>query len=770
MNQTLSKNSLSSLDSLGSDQQERIADIIESCLRRLEQGDSIDPQLVIEAHPELALPLQRCLGSLVTLHEAVHRSSDTVPHVPGHAVEGRLGDFELGDVIGQGGMGIVYAARQISLSRQVAVKVLPLVSTLDHRHLKRFANESQAAASLNHPHIVPIFSVGYERGIHFYAMQLIVGQSLENADRIKLHQDGFHPLVQIMADAAEAIEYAHGQGIIHRDIKPSNLLLQDGKHVWITDFGLARLANESNLTKTGDLVGTLRYMSPEQAAGTPIDERSDVYGLGVTLYELLVGQCAFPEDDRQILLRQVMYDEPPRPRKFNPRIPLDLETIVLKSITKNREDRYRSAGEMADDLHRFISGRPILARRLTLSERAIRWTHRRQKLVATVGVASALIMAILSLSTAMVWRANSQLDESLQTTQNQYYQARTLLDHWNKELLIPLADIPGAEAIHSEMLHSTVNYYASFIEQAEHDRSLRTDLSIARLRLAHALEQFDQPQRALNEYQLAIQELRVRGQSLELAQALNDWGLLTSQTGNSSSAIAAFMESLEIHDQLIANQSAPQVAERELAIVHVNLADAYRRQNQLDKQEEHLLLAEKLQRAMVAKEPNKNDLIAVLAMTLDHLAVHYSTVDIERACLFAEESVSLQRRVWQDNPAAEKPLTYLAAGLHNLGVLSAKAGRPMVARGVFERAAEHRRELARWFPRRARHLSDLAVTLNSLGMLEAQSGNIGIAKEKLESARDSLQTLIEHIVDDEQYRSALEGVLNNLNELSKLDS
>jgi serine/threonine protein kinase len=265
---------------------------------------------------------------------------------------GTLGDFRLLREVGRGGMGIVYEAEQISLHRRVALKVLPFAAALDPRQLQRFQNEAQAAALLHHPNIVPVHAVGCERGVHYYAMQFIDGQSLATLIR-ELQQaagarrpgpvvkgpavpwtagpdrpaadagDGtsspaaalstehsarrsqfFRRMARLVRTAAEALDHAHQLGVVHRDIKPANLLLDGRGNLWITDFGLALLQNKAGLTTTGELVGTLRYMSPEQASAQrgPLDHRTDIYALGVTLYELLTLEPLFASTDGNHLL------------------------------------------------------------------------------------------------------------------------------------------------------------------------------------------------------------------------------------------------------------------------------------------------------------------------------------------------------------------------------------------------------------------------------------------------------------------------------------
>jgi len=314
-----------------------------------------------------------------------------------------LGEFRLLREIGRGGMGVVYEAEQVSLGRPVALKVLAASAGFDSKQLARFQIEAQVAAALHHPHIVPIFAVGCDRGIHYHAMQLIAGRCLadilrnpgDDGDGASLSLST--PLspceaARLAMHAAEALDHAHALGVLHRDIKPANLLRDDRGHLWVTDFGLARYRDGADLTVSGDLLGTLRYMSPEQAAGgRVIDTRTDIYSLGATLYELLTGRPAFVGDDHQVILRQIATIEPKPPRKLDPTIPRDLETIVGKAMAKEPERRYASARDLADDLRRFLDDRPVRARRPNLAERLARWSRRHRGATATAAILSALL-------------------------------------------------------------------------------------------------------------------------------------------------------------------------------------------------------------------------------------------------------------------------------------------------------------------------------------------------------------------------------------------
>ncbi len=365
---------------------------------RLEAGEPIDEGSYAAAQPERAGRLRRLVAAMGRIDRLRGReSADESPPI------GVLGDFRTVREIGRGGMGVVYEAVQLSLNRRVALKILPSVSADDPRRLRRFQVEAQAAACLNHPHIVPVYLVGAEGGVHFFAMQLIEGRTLAEAiaggERLAPRA-----AAELGRQAAEALDYAHAQGVVHRDVKPSNLLIDGLGRLWVADFGLARVGESGDLTATGDLMGTLRYASPEQALGARgvVDHRTDVYSLGTTLYERLALRPAFDGSDRIDLLRRIA-DEEPRPlRRIDPTIPRDLETIVLKAMAKDPADRYPTARAVADDLGRFLDDRPILARPPGTLGRAARWSRRHRPAVAAAAVV--LLAALVGLGVAAWWR------------------------------------------------------------------------------------------------------------------------------------------------------------------------------------------------------------------------------------------------------------------------------------------------------------------------------------------------------------------------------
>ena len=325
-------------------------------------------------------------------------------------------------------MGVVYEAIQISLSRRVALKVLPFAAAMDSIQLRRFQTEAQAAAQLHHTNIVPVFSVGCERGVNYYAMQFIEGRTLAavieqhreegrqaNEEASSRDRHRFAIVAELGIQAAEALDYAHRRGIIHRDVKPANMLLDVENNLWIADFGLARTGDDGGLTMTGDLMGTLRYMSPEQALGQRayVDHRSDIYSLGVTLYELLTLRPAVSGRDRREILRRIDREEPTSPRAIYHSIPRELETVLLKAMSKVVETRYSTAREFADDLRRFLENRPIKARRPNLWERTLKWGRRHPSIVASTVIMLMLAVVMLTVATVLIDREQRATKQAL---------------------------------------------------------------------------------------------------------------------------------------------------------------------------------------------------------------------------------------------------------------------------------------------------------------------------------------------------------------------
>jgi serine/threonine protein kinase/WD40 repeat protein len=435
------------------DRDERLGEAVEEFMALAESGDSPDPEEFAARYPDISDDLVEALEGLSLVRGLVGTAGEHGRRLEaGH----RLAGYRIVRELGSGGMGVVYEAVHVDLDRPVALKVLDARATLDSNGLRRFQEEAKTAAGLHHTHIVPVFDVGHVGGLCYYAMQRIEGSGLDRVLRsmrrdrstgagsgsgrqlspsralpslasahdvdsglLSSHCDGSSmPAHRRFADdetppfvpprgsayyrwvaeagrqAAQALAHAHRRGVIHRDIKPSNLLVDARGTIWVTDFGLARRLENPGLTRTDGLLGTPRYMSPEQATGSAIDGRTDVFSLGATLYELLTLRPPFEGRTAAELIQQIRDRDVAPPRRHDPKVPRDLETIVLKALAKRPADRFLDATELSDDLTRFLKFEPVRARRIGPLGRTWRMARRHPAVAAVTTVAAAVILGI----------------------------------------------------------------------------------------------------------------------------------------------------------------------------------------------------------------------------------------------------------------------------------------------------------------------------------------------------------------------------------------
>ena len=441
--------------------------IAEEFIARIRSGKQPEISEYVKRYPDLATDIEEFFPAIAALE-----GGKSMGHAHGKVSLGastpqQLGDFKIVREIGRGGMGDVYEAIQESLNRHVALKLLPRHSLLEEKQLKRFQREAELTASLHHTNIVPVFGVGENGGFHYYVMQLIEGVGLDElAQKIVvtaadsslkkitavnesttqtgsdtvLFEDTDSPsdsvrkpvsedalwtdfekyvdspskIAALGVQAANALQYAHDRGILHRDIKPGNLLLDRDGLLCITDFGLARAAEQNDLSKSTDVVGTLGYMAPEMFREATCSQ-SDVYGLGITLYELLTKRSAIVRTNRHEMIEQITHGAIIPPRRLNPEISRDLETIVLKAIAPDTKHRYQRASDLADDLNRFLENRPIRARRVSLIERLWRWGCRNPAIALLSGLALMLVM-LLGTSMAVGYERERQQRKRAETS------------------------------------------------------------------------------------------------------------------------------------------------------------------------------------------------------------------------------------------------------------------------------------------------------------------------------------------------------------------
>jgi hypothetical protein len=335
-------------------------------------------------------------------------------------------------------------------------------------------------------------------------------------------------VARLGVQAAEALEHAHQQGVIHRDVKPGNLLLDSRGQLWVADFGLARWPADDALTRTGDLLGTLRYMSPEQASARRglVDHRTDVYSLGATFYELLTLRPVCDGSDHQELLHQILHEDPVPPRRLCPHVPRDLETVVLKALGKQVEERYATAQELADDLLRFLEGRPVLARRPGLWERAGKWARRHRPVVAAAAVLLVLSVVALTTGTILIGAeqaktraayeleaaARSKEAEARAHAEQNFQQAQRLLDYIADIAAVDMAADSDLPHVRRKLLQAALSYYEDFLEQQKDNRLTREELLRGHARVAAILDAVGRPKEA----QIAW------NQTVQLALAIGD--------------------------------------------------------------------------------------------------------------------------------------------------------------------------------------------------------------------------------------------------------
>jgi len=378
--------------------------VLGTYLRDCERGQTADRNDLLARYPQLAEALTeffRDFDRVESLTTPLRGSDPEITAASGPPPGQSFGDYDLLEEVGRGGMGVVYRARQRSLNRIVALKMVRADRLADTDELQRFRNEASAAAHLDHPHIVPVYEVGECEGQHYFSMKFVEGGSLaRQVERLVLDPRG---AARLLAPLARAVHHAHQRGVLHRDLKPANVLLDDQGRALVAEFGLAkRLEQESGLTHTGLVIGTPSYLAPEQASGSSraVTTATDVYGLGAILYELLTARPPFRGDNVLDTPERVRSRPPMPPGRLNRRVPRDLETTCLKCLNKDPQRRYASAAALADDLERFLDGRPIEARGTRWPERSVKWVRCRPVLAVLVAVS---VLAVVAFAGGLAW-------------------------------------------------------------------------------------------------------------------------------------------------------------------------------------------------------------------------------------------------------------------------------------------------------------------------------------------------------------------------------
>ena len=414
-----------------SERERRLERVLADYLHAVEAGRKPDRAALLGLHADLAAELSsffRNRDAIERIAEPIKQQAPALPETLGVSGASDLvvgstlryfGDYELLEEIARGGMGVVFKARQVSLNRVVALKMILKGELATAADVQRFHAEAEAAASLDHPNIVPIYEVGEHEGRQYFAMKLVEGGSL--AGHIAEYRDRPHAAVALLATVARAVHHAHQRGILHRDLKPANILVASSETAseyvpLVSDFGLAkRLQKDAGPSQSGAIVGTPSYMAPEQATGQKgLSTAADVYSLGAILYELLTGQPPFRADTPLETLFQVVERQPVKPRVLNTHIDRDMETITMKCLEKEASRRYGTVEALAEDLDRFLAGQPIHARPTTPTERLAKWARRQPVLASALATAATAAVALIVLA-GFLWRSAALRAEAVQS-------------------------------------------------------------------------------------------------------------------------------------------------------------------------------------------------------------------------------------------------------------------------------------------------------------------------------------------------------------------
>lgn len=590
--------------------------LAEQYLQRRANGERVTIDDYAGEYPDLADDIREVFPALEALKTL---SADWKRNVADRVLSGpelpfQLGDFRLEQEIGRGGMGIVYQAEHTSLRRSVAVKLLRPSSLNSAKDIQRFHREAKSAARLHHTNIVPVFDFGAAEGFHYIAMQLIQGTGLDavvsslrvtqtqktqqvdstesdsaesnctepnrvesnridsksaashthESNPVAMHgygsPDFWQQVASIGIQAGNALGYAHSQGIVHRDIKPGNLLMDDTGIVWVADFGLARQDQSDETTLSGVLSGTLRYLAPEHFHGQ-CDARADQYGLGLSLYELVTLQPVVGDSGSHAeTMRRIAESQITPPRQLNPDIPKDLETIILKAISAIPDQRFPTCGALADDLQRFVDGRPITARPVTRIERLWRWTKRYPAL-ATSLVTSAALLVMVAVVAMLGYRAEHKQRQRAESTSEYALQALdTVFDGYSPTqsssalgngLVLP-APVLSRES--AQMLERLLPIFDRLAAMDGQSSDVRFRAITARKRVGNIQQQLGNFSEAIESYRLATdgyQKLAEGGQTkttLQIADIFNDIGtcqLMSGQTNESKASHQTALEQLQ---------------------------------------------------------------------------------------------------------------------------------------------------------------------------------------------------------------------------------
>jgi serine/threonine-protein kinase len=693
-----------------------------------------DESAEVAAHVELCPECQQALDRLTPFGEGAEDETPVEGAAGGEggpagwwpAVEG----YEMLGELGHGGMGVVFKARQIKAGRLVALKMVLAGSHVGPDELARFRKEATAAAGLTHPGIVQIYEVGEQDGLPFFSLEFCPGGSLKQ----KLGGTPLPPreAAGLVAALAEAMQEAHRQGIVHRDLKPANVLLTADGRPKVADFGLAKQLSEPGLTASGAIVGTPSYMAPEQAVTDqgrrePVGPAADVYALGAVLYECLTGRPPFSAPTALDTLLLVLGQEPLPPGRLQPGLPRDLETVCLKCLRKWPRERYASARDLAEDLHRFLGGRPIRARRAGVTERLVKLVRRNPVLTALAGLVVVAVLGGTAASLAFGLRAAREATvartERARAERNAVLRLRTLDDVLHL-VAGPRLRRAGQLALRRQILEQLLPLYEEVLRLEDLDDATREQQALAWNALAVIRRDFGQDADALKAARqaeaifrdLAGRPDRPASARAGLATALSHQGALLGQRGELTEAIRALDEADRLLTELLAEGGDAPALRYRLAHVHNNWANCLRRAKQPPEAVAHYRQGVAHFDALARAQPAELGPRDWHARTLSNLALLYAEMGRkEEARGASREAVAVARRLAADFRGEIDGRDCLATCLSNEGELQLGQADTTAALPVLGEAKELYEGLSRQVPASFEYRWGLAMAGSNVG-------------------------------------------------------
>ncbi len=776
-------------DSNDADRLRKLEQVRQEIEERIAGGGALDGGEWVQKYPDLNPELRELLKPLLARQGAAAIETPTLtvfhsgeekraangpaePLPPGLKLR-YVGDYELLNVLGQGGMGVVYKARQISLNRDVAVKMIRNSELATDDQIRRFQNEAEAVALFDHPGIVPIYEVGFHEDQRYFSMKLIAGEGLDK----RLKASSLKPRVaaKLVAEVAEAIHHAHQRGLLHRDIKPANILIDAEGHPHITDFGLAkRIETDSGLTVSGAIMGTPAYMAPEQALGhsSQVTTASDVYGLGGILYAAITGRAPFEGNSVLETLEKVRQTLPEPPTNLHEELPRDLEVICLKCLEKDPKRRYASAKDLADDLHRWLNGEPILARPVSAWVRGWMWCKRRPSLAAlSAALAATLIGGVIGI--AWQWReavfqrnaavaardtaeknallAARQATLALNTIQDMVAEVQTnLVGQGFSEVKMALlkaaqARIEGVAAVYDKSTSKEATVMAIYFSLANIYRELGQSDKAAAM-LGRALD--------IAKARVVIKENSDPSRQ-NLANVYSARGLLYAEFGRDmNAALADNQEALKIYSDIDQHPKRDaftldkKIVRGALAEMNTRVAVDYYLRGDIQAAREGFQKAYDLRREALQASPDDSKLKQDLSYSTLALAdVSFLLGNPAQAGDYYRQTLEWREKMFADKPNEPPVRTELADVNYQLGEFKLKTGNLPEARKRLERSRELRADLVERDPRNAVWKRNLATSLYTLGNLGDREGNKKAALDSFEAAR----RLSQQLVDDDPH-------------------